>query len=148
MKSRYIGLGVILLGASIEFALCQVRREAFWGGFELPPWEDGPPLISRLMWLWVALSVALPGLVVGLLVKRHAGWLSGTSYFLGVIADFCYHDGEHQVPHRFLPGLERWPSLLRSFLIVALVGALVGLIAAWFRRRLTIGWSDRGAHLR
>jgi hypothetical protein len=135
---------VVLLGASIEFALRQVSHAAFWDGFELPPGVY-PTYLSRLSWLWTVLSVVLPGVVVGFLLSRYAARLSGLSYLIGYVADFCYHDREHQVPHEFLPGLKYWPSLIRAWLIVAVAGAIVGFVAAWARRRLTLGSSDPGA---
>jgi hypothetical protein len=147
LKSRYITIGVILLGASIEFAIRQVSYAAYWDGFELPPGYS-PTYLSRLSWLWTALSVLLPGIVVGFLLPRNGAWQSGLAYLVGYVTDFCYHDGERLVPHEFLPGLKYWPSLLRAWLIVAVVGAIVGFVSAWARRRLTIGWSDRGPRLR
>jgi hypothetical protein len=144
MQLRYTNLALILLGASIEIALGEISTNAFWGGFESP----NPSLFYRLGWLWSILRCVLPGLVVGLLAIRDAPWLSGLSYLLGAIASFCYHDGERLVPHQFLPGLEYWPYLLRDFLLFALMGAIIGFIASWLRRRLTIGSSDRGVQLR
>jgi hypothetical protein len=146
MKSRYIAFGAVILGAAIQLALFQVSRAAFWDGFELPPGYS-PTYLSRLAWLWTTLIVILPGVVIGILVSRHAAWLSGLAYLLAVVADFCYHDGERLVPHEFAPHLKDpriWPSLLSAFLIFAVVGGIVGLAAAWLRRRLTIGSSDRG----
>jgi hypothetical protein len=140
MRLRYTSLGLILLGAAIEFGLSEVGIAAFWDGFETP----NPSLFYRLGWLWTGLRCLLPGLVVGLIAARNAPWLSGLSYLLGSIANFCYHDGERLVPHRFLPDLKYWPYLLRDFLLIALLGATVGFIAARLRRRLTIGSSDRG----
>jgi hypothetical protein len=147
MKSRYIAFGAVILGVAIELALFQVNRAAFWDGFELPPGYN-PTYLSRLAWLWTTLSVILPGVVVGFLVSRHAAWLSGLAYLLAVVADFCYHDGERLVPHEFAPHLKDpriLPSVLAGFLTVAVLGGIVGLAAAWLRRRLTIGSSDRGA---
>jgi|HubBroStandDraft_5_1064220.scaffolds.fasta_scaffold226537_2 hypothetical protein len=138
-------IGVGLLAASIEFALSQVARAAFWDGFELPPGVY-PTYLSRLSWLWQCLGIMLPGLIVGLSLPRRAALISSLSYVAGNVADFCYHDGERLVPHQFLPGLKYWPWLLRELLIVAIVGATVGLVAAWARRRITIVWSGRKMH--
>jgi nicotinamide riboside transporter PnuC len=131
MRLRYTSFWLILLGAAIEFGLSEVRIAAFWDGFETP----NPSLFYRLGWLWTGLGCVLPGLVVGLIAARNAPWLSGLSYLLGSIANFCYHDGERLVPHQFLPDLKYWPYLLRDFLLFALLGAAVGFIAAWLRRR-------------
>jgi hypothetical protein len=144
MRLRYTSLALVLLGAAIEIALGEVSTAAFWDGFESP----NPSLFYRLGWLWSIFRCVLPGLVVGFLAIRNAPWLSGLSYLLGSIAGFCYHDGERLVPHQFLPDLKYWPYLLRDFLLFALMGAIIGFIAAWFRRRLTIGSSDRGSQLR
>ena len=132
MRPRYSSLGLILLGAAIEFGLNEVGIAAFRDGFEAP----NPSLFYRLGWLWTGLRWVLPGLVVGFIAARNAPWLSGLSYLLGSIAGFCYHDGERLVPHQFLPDLKYWPYLLRDFLLFALLGAAVGFIAAWLRRRL------------
>jgi hypothetical protein len=131
MRLRYTSLGLILLGAAIEFGLSEVGIAAYWDGFETP----NPSLFYRLGWLWAGLRCLVPGLVVGLIATRNAPWLSGLSYLLGSIANFCYHDGERLVPHQFLPDLKYWPYLLRDFLLFALLGAAVGFIAAWLRRR-------------
>jgi hypothetical protein len=131
MRFRYASLGLILLGAAIEFGLSEVGIAAFWDGFEAP----NPSLFYRLGWLWTGLRWVVPGIVVGLLAARNAPWLSGLSYLLGSIANFCYHDGERLVPHQFLPSLKYWPYLLRDFLLFALMGTAVGFIAAWLRRR-------------
>jgi hypothetical protein len=136
MRFRYTALGFVLLGASIEIALGEVSAAAFWDGFEDP----NPSLFYRLGWLWTGLRGVLPGLAVGLLVKRNAAWLSGLAYLLGSIVSFSYHDGENLVPHQFLPDLKYWPYLMRDFLLFALWGAAMGLIAAWLRRRLTVGY--------
>lgn len=135
MKTRYVAFAVVLLGASIEIAIRQIQIAAYWGGFELRP-EEAPSVLARLDWLWTALAVVLPGLVVGLLVSRHAAWLSALAYFLGYVADFLYHDGEHEVPHQFLPGLRHLPSMWKVLFIVTLVGAILGFVASWLRRRL------------
>lgn len=131
MRLRYTSLELILLGAAIEFGLSEVGSAAFWDGFETP----NPSLFYRLGWLWTSLRWVLPGLVVGLIAARNAPWLSGLSCLLGSIANFCYHDGERLVPHQFLPDLKYWPYLLRDFLLFALLGATVGFIAAWLKRR-------------
>jgi len=140
MRLRYTSLALILLGAGIEIALGEVSTAAFWDGFEAP----NPSLFYRLGWLWTTLRCVLPGLVVGFLAIRNAPWLSGLSYLIGSIASFCYHDGERLVPHQFLPDLKYWPYLMRDFLLFALVGVIIGFVAAWLRRCLTIGSSGRG----
>ena len=142
MQVRFKPLLVLLLGASISFALRELDLFAWRNGFENPD----PPFLYRLVWLCNILYWLVPGFVVGLLSKRNAAWLSALAYVLSSFVNFCYHDGEHQVPYRFLPDLQ--PAMLLDFLLFGLMGAIVGLIAAWLRRRLTIGWSDRGARLR
>ena len=135
-------LWVLLLGASISIALRELDLYLWRVGFENPD----PPFLYRLVWLCNILYWLVPGLVVGLLSTRNATWLCALAYFLSSLITFAFHDGEHQLPYRFLPDLQ--PAMLLEFLLFGLVGAIVGLIAAWLRHRLTIGSSDRGAHLR
>ena len=94
---------MVLLGASIEFALRQVSHAAFWDGFELPPGVY-PTYLSRLSWLWTVLSVVLPGVVVGFLLSRYAARLSGLSYLIGYVADFATTIESIKCPTNFFLG--------------------------------------------
>jgi hypothetical protein len=144
MRIRFAPIGLVLLAASLVVAFHEIQIRAFWSGFEDPD----PPLFYRLDWLWAALVILAPGLLIGLSVRRNAAWLGGFAYLLGSISSFAYHDGERLVPHQFLPSLKYWPYLLRSFLIVALTGMVVAMIGGWLRRRLTFVRTDTQARLR
>ena len=143
MLKRYRSLSATLLGAALFFVLSEVGTFAAYYQFE----NTNPPWFSRVDPLWGVLHLLMPGLVVGFLVRANAASLGAISYALGTMAIYGYSYGYSYgagdgVPRPFLFKLELWPVYLRDFVIFATLGAGVGLVGAWCRRRLTIGWSN------
>jgi hypothetical protein len=122
----------MVVGAASVVGLGELVLSAGYGNFENP----NPTLFARLEWLWVLLAAVMPGIAIGLLANRRAALLGALAYLVGQIVSFCYHDGEREVPHRFLPDLQFWPVLLRDLLLIAVLGAVMGMLGSFFRQRV------------
>jgi hypothetical protein len=130
-------LGVIAVVLTGDFFL-----GANFGAFENPH----PTLFHKLLPLWFVLEF-LPGLTIGLLLRRHSKRIAGAAYSLGVMINFYRFDGygiARQVP-------PDWPIYFRvmisNIVCAAFVGAFLALIGQLIYR-LTNGSSDRGSRLR
>jgi hypothetical protein len=150
MRSGTSSVASFLLGATALFVLMEVTKAAQFGTFENP----NPALFARLWPVWSVATAIVPGMLVALLATRRAPQLSALAYSAGGMANYIYHYGEWESPRThftdalFHFNLHFWLDMLEGLMLLAAVGVVVGLGAVWLKRRLTIGSSDRGAHLR
>jgi hypothetical protein len=125
--------------------LSYVCRMAWSGLFEV----DNPTVFARLYRVWVVLAYAVPGFVVGFFAARHVIALTVTAYGLGytvlILRQLVYRPLD-------IPDFVTWQqlvvALIRELAPAPAVGIVVAILVAYLRRRLTIGSSDRGSHLR
>jgi hypothetical protein len=139
MRANFRSFAITIVGAASLIGLGELVISAGYGSFENP----NPSLFARLEWLWVILAAVIPGIGIGLFATQRPAILGALAYVFGEIVSFCYHDGEREVPHRFLPSLQFWPVLLRDLLLIAVLGAVMGVIGSFLRRRLAVHESDR-----
>jgi hypothetical protein len=150
MRCGTRSVAVVLLGAAALFALIEVTKAAQFGTFENP----NPALFARLWPLWSAATAIVPGISVALLAIRRAPLLSAAAYSAGGMANHIYHYGEWDSPRThftdalFHSNFHFWLDVLEGIFLLAAIGIVVALATVWLKRRLTIGSSDRGAHLR
>jgi predicted cobalt transporter CbtA len=144
-RPRYRNIAVTLAGAGTVVFLYNLHIHAMWGSFEV----DNPTLFARLEPMWSILLCTVPGVGVGLFVTRRSLWFSGVAYALGALIGFYEHGGNGSIAvGHILPERQLIPYVLREIAIFVVIGAVMGLLGAWLRHRLTIGSSDHGAELR
>jgi hypothetical protein len=138
-------IAVTLAGAGTVVLLYNLHIHAMWGGFEV----DNPALFARLEPMWSILLCTVPGIGVGLFVTRRSMWFSSVAYALGGLIGFYQHGGNGSIAvGNILPDRHLIPYALREMGIVVVIGAVMGLLGAWLRRRLITGSSDNGTQLR
>jgi len=136
---------VTLVGVGAVFVLSELRIRAMWGSFEV----DKPTLFARLETVWSLLLWIIPGVAVGFFVTRRSLWFSAFAYAVGALISIYYHGGNGSIKAGdMLPERHLLPYAFRELGIFVAIGALMGLLGAWLRYRLTIGSSDRGSRLR
>jgi hypothetical protein len=136
---------VTLVGVGAVFVLYDLHIRATWGNVEV----DKPTLFARLETMWSLLLCIIPGVAVGFFVSRRSLWLSAFAYALGALIGFYYHGGNGSIEAGdMLPERHLLPYVFRELGIFVAIGAVMGLLGAWLRYRLTIGSSDRGSRLR
>ena len=148
MTSSVRVVALTLGGAAVFYALLEVVDAAQYGTFENPD----PTLFARLWRVWSISAFLLPGILVVLLTRSRAPLLSAVAYSLGGVANYLYHYGEWEGQGKsftdFLPRPHLWLNSLGGLFLYAAIGAIVGLVVVYLKRRLTSGWSDRGNTLR
>jgi Na+/proline symporter len=142
MQSRNSDLVLTSLGVIAVVLTGDFFLGANFGRFENPH----PALFHKLLPLWFVLQFS-PGLIIGLLLRRHSKRIAGAAYSLGIMINFYRFDGYGIA--RVVP--PNWPVYFRvmiyNIVCAALLGAVLALIGQLIYR-LTKGWSDRRARFR
>jgi ABC-type branched-subunit amino acid transport system permease subunit len=137
-----------IAGAVVFYALLEVVKAAQYGTFENPD----PTLFARLWRVWSISAFLTPGILIVLLARRRAPLLSAVTYSFGGAANYLYHYGEWEGQGRsftdFLPRPHLWLNTFEGLLLYAAIGAIVGFVMVFLKRRLTSGSSGRADRLR
>jgi hypothetical protein len=133
MNSGIRAVAVTLIGAAVLYALLDVVHAAQFGTFE----NSDPTLFARLWAVWSTSMFIVPGVLIALLSNRRVPLIGAIAYGVGFISNLWYHYDEGNVARDrwalFQTSIQHWPSSLASFLMIAAVGAVVGLIAVRLR---------------
>jgi hypothetical protein len=142
MPKTWRRAAIITLAGAMALFLSYLCRTAWSGLFEV----DNPTGFARLYRAWVVLAYVVPGLIVGFFAVRHVVALTVTAYCLGYTVLILRQLAN---PPFDIPDFVTWQQVLlvsiRELAPAPLVGIVIALLAAYLRRRLTIGLSDRGA---
>jgi hypothetical protein len=143
--ARFRNIAVTLVGIAIFVILLEVNAIARAGLFEV----DHPTLFARLETLWSLLLFIVPGFEIGFYVTKKPVLLGAIACGLGEsIGIYRSNFYGYRAIGDFLPERQYMLYALQDILIWAAIGGAMAWTGAWLRRRLTIGWSDRGQRLR
>ena len=142
MQSPILDVAVTLAGIVAVVVTGDLFLSANFGSFENPHLTP----FHYLLPVWLVLEF-LPGIVIGLLVRRNSKRISAVAYSLGVLINYYRFDGYGialQVP---IPWSIYFRVMIYNIAIAAFLGVALALIGQSVYR-LTISSSDRGTRLR
>jgi hypothetical protein len=142
VQSRILDFAVTLASIVAVVVTGDLFLSANFGSFENPHLTP----FHRLLPVWLVLEF-VPGIVIGLLVRRNSKRISAVAYSLGVLINYYRFDGygiAHQVP---IPWSIYFRIMIYNIAIAAFLGAALALIGQSVYS-LTIGSNDRGTRFR